>query len=392
MRILIVATKSPWPPCDGGRLVLWWTMQGLAAAGHQLALVAPRGNDDETSHAATLESLATVCAPELIAVRRRGFISGLVTAWKTHRSFSVARHAHPELRAATSAMQAKFQPDVVHVEQLQALAHTADLHDIPVILRMQNVESSLWRQIAGARWFALPLWFEARRVARDEQWALRTVDRMLTLSARDAEALNRGNEGAPPRALPLAPACPVHLPTGAALAGTPAVTLVASSGWWPNQDATQWFLASVWPLLLRQRPGSLLHMFGGSPLQRAGVHCHRAPVDAIDAFPEGTIVVVPLRIGSGIRMRILEAFARGLPVVASSVAAAGLDVQHGRELLIADGAADFAAAIAQLCDSGLRTRLVAAGRDYLQRAHDPALQSAALLETFRDCIAARASP
>jgi polysaccharide biosynthesis protein PslH len=392
MRILIVATKSPWPPCDGGRLVLWWTMQGLAAAGHQLALVAPRGDDDAASHATTRANLATVCTPELITVRRRGFISGLLAAWKTRRSLSVARHAHPELRAATHAMHARFRPDVVHVEQLQALTHTADLHDTPVILRMQNVESSLWRQIARARWFALPLRFEARRVARDEQRALRTVDRMLTLSARDAEALNRGNQSTQPRALPLAPACPLHLPTRTRLAGTPAVTLVASSGWWPNEDATRWFLTSVWPLLLRQCPGALLHVFGGTPLQRAGVHCHRAPVDAIDAFPEGAIVVVPLRIGSGIRMRILEAFARGLPVVASSVAAAGLDVQHGRELLIADGAADFAAAIATLCDSGLRTRLVAAGRDYLLRAHDPALQSAALLETFRDCIAARAPP
>jgi glycosyltransferase involved in cell wall biosynthesis len=67
-----------------------------------------------------------------------------------------------------------------------------------------------------------------------------------------------------------------------------------------------------------------------------GVETHPAPADSREAFAPGAILVVPLRIASGIRMKILEAWARGLPVVATPEAAAGLEAEDGRELLLAE--------------------------------------------------------
>nr|WP_305119190.1 glycosyltransferase [Tahibacter harae] len=249
---------------------------------------------------------------------------------------------------------------------------------------MQNVESSLWQQVADARTAAWPLRLEARRLRRDEIRALRTATRTLALTARDAAAL--GAAAAPHCAHAVAPAFPVKLPAGTAPQAGPLVCVAGSGGWWPNRQALDWLLAGVAPRLAAA--GLPLHVFGGDPRPLPGVRWHAAPADAVDAFPAGAIAAVPLLIGSGLRMRLLEAWARGLPAVASRVAAAGLDVVHGRELLIADTAADFAAALLRLAaEPQLAASLVEAGRAYLRRHHDPERCTQALLREYALALA-----
>lgn len=114
---------------------------------------------------------------------------------------------------------------------------------------------------------------------------------------------------------------------------------------------------------------------------------HRSPADSRDIFCEGAILVVPLRVASGIRMKILEAWARGIPVVATPEAASGLDARNGDEVLLAGNGAEFAEAIARLRDEpGLRQRLVALGRKILATRHCSDHVAGLLEETYRDAI------
>jgi glycosyltransferase involved in cell wall biosynthesis len=166
------------------------------------------------------------------------------------------------------------------------------------------------------------------------------------------------------------------------------VVLLGSGGWLPNRDATRWFLAEVWPEVRRQAPGAVLHLYAAGSERPghlpAGVEAHLPPADSRDAFAPGAILVVPLRIASGIRMKILEAWARGLPVVATPEAAAGLEAEDGRDLLLAEDGPGFASALARLAtEPGLREGLVAAGRRSLAAHHDPAAVGRRLLEAYR---------
>jgi polysaccharide biosynthesis protein PslH len=386
MRILVVATKSPWPPRDGGRLALWLTLRGLADAGHEVMLVAPVDNQAEAGSEADLSALRRVCIPQLVVATRRSWLMSVIDALVNRRAVTVARHRLSAVQAKISDRVTSWRPDILHVEQLQALGNcdAARCARVPVLLRMQNVESSLWHQVARARWQSRPLGWEARRLQRDEARALRSVNRVVALTVRDALALREAVDiSQANRITAIAPPFPGALDAAEPLSGQPCVVLAGSSGWWPNREGTDWFVDHVHPLLMAALPNAQVHIFGGSERAVSGVKVHAAPDDAIAAFPNDAIAAIALHIGSGIRMRILEAWARGLPVVATSTAAAGLQVQSGRELLIADSAEDFAAAIRRVAEyKALRQALIDGGRDYLSRHHDSAVQTAALVQQY----------
>ena len=366
--------------------MLWWTLQGLAAAGHELQLIAPLDAREPAPTDDDAAALAQVCTAVLWPVRTRSWSRSIASAFRHGGSVTTTRHFHPSLAQVVADRIASWRPDVVHAEQLQAMRHcaAATAAAVPRVLRMQNVESSLWRQVAQARLLAAPLAFEAGRVRRDECEAVRQADRVLSLSADDTATFAASVDASQQSKLvTLAPAFPSVLPAAPALEGDPAIVLAGSGGWWPNAQAMDWFLDHVCPLLWSALPGARVHVFGGQPTPVRGVVWHPSPADATAAFPEGAIAAVPLQIGSGIRMRILDAWARGLPVVASPVAAAGLAVASGRELLIAQRAEDFVAAIVRLhAEPALRANLRASGRAYLRTRHDIAVQSERLIDLY----------
>ena len=155
MKILVVATKSPWPPIDGGRLALWLTLQGLAAAGHQLQLVAPVDQLADAYCPHALAELATLCTPHLVVARRHGWLAAAWRALRDNAALTVARHRLDAVEQAVKHIAQSWQPDVIHVEQLQAFGNAVTA-GVPIVLRMQNVESSLWQQVALARWRSRP--------------------------------------------------------------------------------------------------------------------------------------------------------------------------------------------------------------------------------------------
>lgn len=387
MKVLFIATRSPYPPRDGGEVLMAATIDGLTSLGHDITVVAPRYPGD----AATESSVRPPVRLHLVDARRRPLAAAFAASVMSGRPLSVERHLQPRVTAAVQEMVRAERFDVVHVEQPQAVMQAAPALErkLPVVMRAQNVESELWRMLGAVR---PALRFlaarEARRLARWETESAARVGMTLALTQKDAGSLQR----LAPRArirlvrVPMPAELPAHERT---LPGAPCVVLLASGRWFPNRDGVSWFLGQVWPGVARALPDARLHVFGIRRQHASGpaVQFYPAPDDSGDAFSRGSILAVPLRIASGARVRILEAWARGVPVVATPAAASGLDVSDGRGLLVARTADEFAAAFRLLvAPDGRARQVVEEGRAALREWHDPRQVALELEKAYVDVI------
>jgi glycosyltransferase involved in cell wall biosynthesis len=385
LRILVVATKAPWPPVDGGRLVLFNTIAALAARGHEVVVVAPCTDRSEE----TARALSGICTPHLVAARPHSSLVAAALCLTRSAPVTIARHTLAAVRRKVGDLLDAGGIDVVHAEQLHTLAQAtvAAAHGVPVVHRAHNVESTLWATSAEYRGpLARPLFaFEARRMSAYEVRALGSTACTVVLTEVDRRALSE-----------LVPGAVIHtirapfeaeLPTGdGPLIGDPAVVTLASSTWAPSRDAVDRLAGRIWPTVRRRLPGAMLHIFGGDRRLEAleGVVCHPPPGESRAAFPTGAIVVIPERHPTGVPMKALESWARGLPLLVDRPTAEILEAGDGEELVVAADAHGYADALARLAeDDGLRERVVNGGRRALAERHDPAAIAEHLERVYR---------
>jgi len=388
MKILLVATKAPWPPVDGGRFLLLNTLEALANAGCKLTLVAPV--DPAAFDLGRVgRELSAWCEPVLVPVSPLSPITALLRSCAV--PLSIARHSVVAIQKEVEKRLRAERFDLVHAEQLQALpqAEPAFSRGIPVVLRAQNVESDLWRA-AGVRRKGLKgmlIRREARRLAAWEGSAVRRAVATLALTSEDAARLADLAGGGRVRVV-RAP-FPELPPGSGRLEGDPPVVVFGSRGWLPNEDSVAWYLKDVWPAVQAELPAAVLHVFGSDLVSPPpGVVVHPPPGDSGEAFPAGSILAVPLRIASGVRIKILEAWARGVPVVGTPAALAGLEVKDGREALVAREPLDLAAAIRRIRDEpALAASLIAEGRRARRERHDPQEIACRLMAEYEAVVA-----
>ncbi len=148
-------------------------------------------------------------------------------------------------------------------------------------------------------------------------------------------------------------------------------------GYPPNVDAMRFFIAEIWPLIQVRRPTVRLWVVGASPssemqalAQQAGIEIYASVPDVRPYLRDSAVAVVPLRLGSGTRLKILEALAAGRPVVSTTLGAEGLHLESGRDLLLADTPAEFADAVVTLleCPDDAR-QLAAHGQETVRRLY-----------------------
>jgi len=234
-----------------------------------------------------------------------------------------------------------------------------------------NVDSEIWLRMgesaASAAWRALARW-QAPRVERMERRILRQASGASCVSERDAHVLAAFGGRAP-----LVVANGVDLGRyvfRAEPSSEEMIFFVGDLTWPPNADGIRWFCAEVWPVLRQLRPPARVEILGRggrASLGRQAVAGFSFLGEGDDTRPywaRAAVAVVPLLAGGGTRLKILEAAACGVPVVSTPVGAEGLDFAGGSEILIAQGAEEFARAVAKLLadpDAG-RSQATAARR------------------------------
>ncbi len=375
MRTLVVAYEYPWPTNSGSRIRLVTAMKALARVGPvDLFSIVPTdrsdfGEPDELVVSRTGRVAVRSANIALAAVRHPGLPAEIPLRDLRTVSRSLARFItgtydlvwYFDVRAWLLAGVPVGAVQVIDLIDLEDEKIRARL-GVPTSPALTHME---WRRWPGRVWSRL----EAQRWTWLYRRASRRVAATVACSSLDAaRASSRGLSrmrvivNTYPR-----PARPV----GRESVGSPPTLLFQGTMRYPpNADAARWFVKLIMPLIRDRVPDAELRLVGlTNPVVEAlrdvaGVTVLGQVTEIESQLERADVVVVPLRFGSGTRLKILEAFAHRIPVVSTTLGAEGLDAQGGRHLLIADSVPAMAEACIQLLtDLPLRRRLVQAAYD-----------------------------
>lgn len=373
MRLLFLTPYLPSPPQSGGPRRLHGLMSGLAQS-HDvavLALVDP-AKDQTAAVRATREYCGTVLTVPnnrygLTARQKRALqLVSLASPW----SFERLVHHRPAFQAALDALVARERFDVITAEFAQLASYRLP-HGPRLVLDEHNIEYDVLRRTATADRRLDRKVYNAinyRKLRREEHAAWRRFTGCLTTSARDEAFVRRECPDLPTAVIPNAVDTSAFRPAEAAPEpGT--ILFFGAINYYPNTDAVRYFLDEILPLIRQRQPGVRVWIVGQSPPEAI---TSRASADVIvtglvdDVRPylaRASVVIAPLRIGGGTRLKIVEALAMGKAIVSTTLGAEGLAITGERELLLADTAQDFARQVCRVLDDGaLARRLGAAAR------------------------------
>ena len=373
LSLLFVGPKIPYPANDGGRIAIFEPMRHLAARGHRVAYL----GFGSLQAAEQLAAAAHLVWARAVPHDTRTHALPAAMALFSRLPYTAAKYSAAPMFAALEEVLGSQSFDVVQLENSH-MAHYLDAvqrRGIPAVLRLTNVEALVAERFARTAPFPLNAYvrLQARRMRQFEQRAIGAADLTLTVTPQDAQRCTELEPRARVAVVPVG--ADVHGPISWAGEKPGTLLYVGALDWPPNVDSLRWFKSSIWPLVRRQRPEARWLIVGRDPptdIQRWPADDPAITVTGIvpDIGPywsQAAMVVVPLRSGGGMRVKIIEAFAMGKAVVTTGIGIEGIGASNGEHYLLADGAADFAAQVVRLLDSPLeRRRLGAAARAFVE--------------------------
>jgi glycosyltransferase involved in cell wall biosynthesis len=386
LRILILSVWWPFPPDNGSRLRAYHLIKELARQGHRIRLVAGIQTDIQEAVADGIPKELTDLCVEIKAVPwiwyEKGKFGpvGALRALFSDTPRSVLETPNPLLRD-TIAEQLRQPTDAIIAMEIGMDAHLPAIPTrIPTILdqvelsgmertyrEANNIEGRL--RTGMTYWKGVRYW--RKRLSR--------YPILTTVSELEAEAV-RGVVGPGPKIR--------VIPNGVDIGSFPAEPpLRRNTGqllyngaltYLPNYEAVHWFAEAILPKIRETVPAARLVVTGRYTPKAAGTLLQNPDIQLTGFLPElqstlamSMAAVVPLRAGGGTRLKILEAFAAHLPVVATTIGAAGLGVESGKHLLLADTAEEFARATIQvLTNENIAERLAANARHLAEQQFD----------------------
>jgi sugar transferase (PEP-CTERM/EpsH1 system associated) len=377
MRVLWICSYPPYPPDFGGARRTYHLLEQAARAGHRIDLVA-FASGDATGDQATEVALGRLCASVTLvhdpwalpaalgstdpaAVRRKR--QGQLRALLSPRSYQYYAYYSATMQAAIDRRVAATQYDLVQVEFSQMGFYRLPA-GVPAVLDLHNVEYEVLGRVAhgdgGAPVRRLHNWAEYWKFRREEPRLWRRFSGLLVTSERDARMVRAAWPQARVTVVPNGVDTDYFHPpvpgAGPQPGAAPQVVFTGMMAYYPNHDAALYFADAIWPRVRQQWPDAQWFVVGVEP--PPAVQALGAPgrgitvtgrVDDVRPYVwRSHASVVPLRMGGGTRLKVVEALALGAPVISTTLGCEGIAVEPGKHLLIADTPDAFLAALTEV--------------------------------------------
>jgi sugar transferase (PEP-CTERM/EpsH1 system associated) len=378
LKVLVVDEEIPYPADTGKRIRTWNLLKRLAQKHSVHFLCYGRGE-----HGSTEVLRSAGLAVHLVEPLKKmsGLRLYLRLLWNLFSPypFSVAKHYSRRFQKALDDLLKESGWDLIQCEWTPYARFVRPERLVPVLIAAHNIESQIWKRRAeNSRHFIARAFFglQARKMAWFERRALLAATAATAVSDDDAQAMRQWGVQAV-RVVPNGVDPEFYESVGQAQHEN-IVLCVASLDWFPNVDAVQYFIDEIFPLIRKRMPNCIFRIVGRRPPEFLKEKLSNTPdIDLVgevsDVRPyleQATVIAVPLRIGGGSRLKILEALAAGKAVVSTTVGAEGLQLDPGKHLLIADSPHDFAGRVSELLMSPeTRRRLGEEGRNFVSKEY-----------------------
>ena len=391
-RILALTSRLPFPPREGHQLRSWHMLRALAAE-HDVTLLSFVRDDDAPDAAGPLRDavsrLEIFPVPSALSRAASGF--ALLRGTVGRFPFVVEKYASADMRARIAELLP--QTDIVHVDMLP-LAALVDTTRVPIVLNAHNVEHELLQRRIDIETRPLHRAFLRTQVARLRQFetdVCRRASRILACSETDAQLLAALAPQTPVTIVPNGVDTDAIQPSAEAPSGSERMIFVGQMSWFPNRDGVEWFLAEILPRIVRAKPDAKFVLVGKSaglqvPAALSGnVELLGFVDDLVPVMRDAAVYVVPLRAGSGTRLKVLEAMAFGKAIVTTRIGSEGITLPDGESALYADDADGFAAAVVRVMgDRDLAARLGERARALAVEQYDWKAITAGMLPVYSD--------
>jgi sugar transferase (PEP-CTERM/EpsH1 system associated) len=379
---LILANRLPWPLDDGWKVRTFHVMRGVASAMRATVVVFHPPADGETIEAARAAlgssvQLITIEPPP--AYTPLNLLRGLLTRVPVH----VWNQESDSMRRVIRDILARDPVDLVVAESTFLARYLEAIpRRVPRIVDTHNIDSVTFGRYVQSlppgprRWYAAAT---VRRLASLEQSTFRACDGVWVCSDIEGEMTRRVAPAEQVWVVPNGVDTAWFAPGQVVAAPTDPLLFFGRLDYFPNIDGLQYFVRDILPLLAGVQPALRMSLVGAAATREVRDLVDRSPAlrltgrvpDVRSSLAGAAVVVVPLRVGGGTRLKILEALSMAKPVVSTSVGAEGLAVRDGEHLRIADSPSAFAAAVSELlADPAAARRLGENGRALMLQRYD----------------------
>jgi sugar transferase (PEP-CTERM/EpsH1 system associated) len=406
VRIAFVTVRVPYPENSGGRIRTFQLLRHVSQV-HPVTLVTALEGPAEARAAAELQeripqlTIRAVQVPPRNTPARR--LGRALTGVFDPLPYTWAAFRHRRFTANLGRVLGDGAYNLLHCDHVQvAHAVLAVGSTPPRLLNAHNVDSLLIGRLAeveGRAWRRALIRWQAGKIRRAEERTYPAFDGCLAMSDVDRAHIERTAPGLPVWTVPNGADTEQFSPVSAP-PDPDVMVFTGAMDWQPNVDCVRWFARDILPLVRRQQPQARLVVVGREPSpalirELAGLHVELTGTveDVRPYVARAALFVVPLRVGSGTRLKILEAWAMAKPVLSTTLGAEGLPARDGENIVLADTAEELARRAVTLLRSPLEARgLGAAGRQVVEDGFSWKRVGDLLLQAYEATLSRRVEP
>lgn len=382
MKLLQLTGRLPYPPDDGGKIGIFNLTKYLSLRGHRIVLLSiTSSRKKETSR--NIEGLRKWCDVRTVYKNTETNLWGLFLNLFFKIPYPISKYHTSKVKDAIRKILSNGRFDLVHIDSLH-MAYYAEFiqreFKLPVVLREHNVQTTIMERYYRRQenpLIKLYAYLQWQKMHKYEAKICEIFDKCLMITEADKKRVKRMNPSVKTCIIPAGVDTSYFYPLKIK-EELRSLVFVGDLSWLPNVDALLWFYARVWPRIKKAFLQVKFYVIGRRPPQKIRKLSKKDQNIMVTGFvtdvrpyvAKCSVYIVPLRIGGGMRLKILEAMAMERPVVATSVGAEGIMATDRENIMIADSEANFAERVIELLkDANVRRRLAQGGKRLVEQEY-----------------------